>query len=76
MSKAVLMKDLSDMINDAYLDVIKWRTKEGEILYLFQMRDSHLRNCIKFLERKLEKSDNKVDINFYIDAMKYELSKR
>mgnify|MGYP003638920086 FL=1 len=76
MSKEVLMKDLSDMINDAYLDVIKWRTKEGEILYLFQMRDSHLRNCIKFLERNLEKSDNKVDINFYIDAMKYELSKR
>ena len=55
-----------------------WTTADGEEIFIKDMGSQHIRNCIKMLERNLEKyPDDMEHIAYcYIDLFNAELSKR
>lgn len=32
----------------------RWRTRDGKVLTFGEMEESHLKNCIKFMQRKVD----------------------
>jgi hypothetical protein len=41
-------------------DVYEWETKDGKMIPIEKLGDNHLKNILKMLERKLEKSENEL----------------
>lgn len=54
----------------------RWKTKDGQVLRLSEMSESHIRNCIAMLERTLEKDPGEQvymgDSDYAADAVESE----
>jgi hypothetical protein len=49
---------------------MKWKTKDGELVEIYNMETSHIENTIKMIEKKVEKA------NDFIHCLKSELRYR
>lgn len=84
MGLEMMMEELIDALiwEDYMCDNVEdgiWVTKDGEEIYITDMTSEHIRNCMKMLERNLEKypSDDMEKIaRCYLDQFQEELARR
>jgi len=60
--------------NDYLLDKLQWKTRDEELIYIQDMKNSHVRNTFKYLIR--EKDINNCLIRDWIEILGLELQKR
>lgn len=38
----------------------RWKTRDGRVMYIYQMETTHIENCIKLLERRINECKPKI----------------
>jgi hypothetical protein len=68
----ILLEQMMDNFDEVWggSDELVWQTKDGELIPVSKMKDTHITNCVNLLKRRIE------DANFWIASFEDELKER